>query len=34
MPADGGEVTLAMDMTRGVYTNLKIPAKVARASRP
>ena len=26
MPADGGEVTLAMDMTRGVYTNLKIPA--------
>jgi len=27
MPADGGEVTLAMDMTRGVYTNLKIPAK-------
>lgn len=27
MPADGGEVHLAMDMTRGVYTNLKIPAK-------
>ncbi len=27
MPADGGEVRLAMDMTRGVYTNLKIPAK-------
>jgi dipeptidyl aminopeptidase/acylaminoacyl peptidase len=27
MPADGGEVTLAMDMTRGVYTSLKIPAK-------
>lgn len=26
MPADGGEVTLAMDMMRGVYTNLKIPA--------
>lgn len=26
MPADGGEVTLAMDMTRGVYTGLKIPA--------
>ncbi|HEV8428833.1 MAG TPA: S9 family peptidase [Pyrinomonadaceae bacterium] len=26
MPADGGQVTLAMDMTRGVYTNLKIPA--------
>lgn len=29
MPADGGEVTLAMDMTRGVYTNLRIPAKAA-----
>jgi dipeptidyl aminopeptidase/acylaminoacyl peptidase len=29
MPADGGEVTLAMDMTRGVYTNLKIPAKAS-----
>lgn len=29
MPADGGEVTLAMDMTRGVYTNLRIPAKPA-----
>lgn len=29
MPADGGEVTLAMDMTRGVYTNLKIPLKAA-----
>src|SRR5215213_5304423 len=27
MPADGGEVHLAMDMTRGVYTNLRIPAK-------
>jgi dipeptidyl aminopeptidase/acylaminoacyl peptidase len=27
MPADGGEVILAMDMTRGVYTSLKIPAK-------
>jgi dipeptidyl aminopeptidase/acylaminoacyl peptidase len=27
MPADGGEVRLAMDMTRGVYTNLKIPGK-------
>jgi dipeptidyl aminopeptidase/acylaminoacyl peptidase len=26
MPADGGQVTLAMDMTQGVYTNLKIPA--------
>jgi dipeptidyl aminopeptidase/acylaminoacyl peptidase len=29
MPADGGEVTLAMDMTRGAYTNLKIPAKAS-----
>lgn len=29
MPADGGEVTLAMDMTRGVYTGLKIPTKAA-----
>jgi dipeptidyl aminopeptidase/acylaminoacyl peptidase len=29
MPADGGGVTLAMDMTRGVYTGLKIPAKAA-----
>ena len=29
MPADGGEVTLAMDMTRGVYTNLRIPAKAS-----
>ncbi|HET9714292.1 MAG TPA: prolyl oligopeptidase family serine peptidase, partial [Pyrinomonadaceae bacterium] len=27
MPADGGEVTLAMDMMRGVYTNLRIPSK-------
>jgi dipeptidyl aminopeptidase/acylaminoacyl peptidase len=27
MPADGGEVTLAMDMTRGVYTGLKIPTQ-------
>ena len=27
MPADGGDVTLAMDMMRGVYTNLRIPAK-------
>lgn len=26
MPADGGQVTLAMDMTRGVYTNLRIPS--------
>lgn len=29
MPADGGDVTLAMDMTRGVYTNLKIPASAS-----
>jgi dipeptidyl aminopeptidase/acylaminoacyl peptidase len=29
MPADGGDVTLAMDMTRGVYTNLRIPAKAS-----
>lgn len=29
MPADGGEVTLALDMTRGVYTNLRIPTKAA-----
>jgi Tol biopolymer transport system component len=29
MPADGGDVTLAMDMTRGVYTGLKIPTKAA-----
>lgn len=27
MPADGGDVMLAMDMTRGVYTGLKIPTK-------
>ncbi|HET9525679.1 MAG TPA: S9 family peptidase [Pyrinomonadaceae bacterium] len=27
MPADGGDVKLAMDMTRGVYTNLRIPSK-------
>jgi dipeptidyl aminopeptidase/acylaminoacyl peptidase len=27
MPADGGDVTLAMDMTKGAYTNLRIPAK-------
>ncbi|MDQ1729795.1 MAG: hypothetical protein QOD33_1920 [Pyrinomonadaceae bacterium] len=26
MPANGGEVTLALDLTRGVYTGLKIPA--------
>jgi dipeptidyl aminopeptidase/acylaminoacyl peptidase len=29
MPADGGDVTLAMDMTKGVYTNLRIPAKAS-----
>ena len=29
MPADGGEVRLAMDMTRGVYTNLRIPSKAS-----
>jgi dipeptidyl aminopeptidase/acylaminoacyl peptidase len=29
MPADGGEVTLALDMTRGVYTGLKIPARAS-----
>ncbi len=29
MPADGGEVTLAMDMMRGVYTNLRIPSKAS-----
>ena len=29
MPADGGDVTLAMDMTRGVYTGLKIPSRAA-----
>ena len=27
LPADGGAVRLAMDMTRGVYTNLRIPSK-------
>lgn len=27
LPADGGEVRLAVDMTRGVYTNLSIPEK-------
>jgi dipeptidyl aminopeptidase/acylaminoacyl peptidase len=27
MAADGGDVTLAMNMMRGVYTNLKIPSK-------
>ncbi|HEY2964248.1 MAG TPA: S9 family peptidase [Pyrinomonadaceae bacterium] len=29
LAADGDEVRLAMDMTRGVYTNLKIPAKAS-----
>jgi dipeptidyl aminopeptidase/acylaminoacyl peptidase len=29
LPADGNEVRLAMDMTRGVYTNLRIPAKAS-----
>lgn len=29
LPAGGGEVRLAMDMTRGVYTNLRIPKKAA-----
>jgi len=29
MPADGGDVRLAMDMMRGVYTNLRIPSKVS-----
>jgi len=29
MPADGGEVTLAMDMMRGVYSGMKIPARAA-----
>jgi dipeptidyl aminopeptidase/acylaminoacyl peptidase len=29
LPANGGEVHLAMDMTRGVYTNLKIPQKAS-----
>jgi len=27
MPATGGDVTLAMDLTRGVYTGLKIPSQ-------
>ena len=27
LPAQGGEVTLAMDLTRGVLTNLRIPQK-------
>jgi dipeptidyl aminopeptidase/acylaminoacyl peptidase len=34
IPADGGEVTLAMDMTRGVYTNLKIPVKAGGTGVP
>jgi dipeptidyl aminopeptidase/acylaminoacyl peptidase len=29
LPASGGEVRLAMDMTRGVYTNLKIPQRAS-----
>ena len=29
LAADGSDVTLALDMTRGVYTNLKIPAKAS-----
>ncbi|HEX6731971.1 MAG TPA: S9 family peptidase [Pyrinomonadaceae bacterium] len=29
MPVDGDQVTLAMDMTRGVYTNLRIPSKAS-----
>jgi dipeptidyl aminopeptidase/acylaminoacyl peptidase len=29
MPADGDQVTLAMDMTRGAYTNLRIPSKAS-----
>lgn len=29
MPADGDQVTLAMDMTRGVYTNVRIPSKAS-----
>jgi dipeptidyl aminopeptidase/acylaminoacyl peptidase len=29
LPSAGGEVTLAMDMTRGVYTGLKIPQRAA-----
>ncbi len=29
LPADGGDVTLALDMTKGVYTNLRIPAKAS-----
>ena len=29
LPATGGEVRLALDMTRGVYTNLRIPQKAS-----
>lgn len=29
IPSSGGEVRLAIDMTRGVYTNLAIPAKAS-----
>jgi len=29
MPAELGEVRLAMDMTKGVYTNLRIPSKAS-----
>ncbi|HEX5834587.1 MAG TPA: S9 family peptidase [Pyrinomonadaceae bacterium] len=29
LAADGNEVRLALDMTRGVYTNLRIPAKAS-----
>ncbi|HEX8999890.1 MAG TPA: S9 family peptidase [Blastocatellia bacterium] len=29
VPASGGQVTLAMDLTRGVYTGLAIPAKAS-----
>jgi len=29
LPAGGGEVRLALDMTRGVYTNLRIPQKAS-----
>ncbi len=29
LPADGGEVRLAMDMTKGVFTNLRIPSKAS-----
>ncbi|HEX5707682.1 MAG TPA: S9 family peptidase [Pyrinomonadaceae bacterium] len=30
VPASGGDVRLAFDMTRGVYTSLRVPAKAAR----